>query len=185
MSKLTKVINIYGAPGSGKSTLAAELYAVLKKEGKSVELVRECIKRWAYQEKRPTVFDQMYIMTEQMREESSLYGKVDYIITDSPLFLGEFYLDYYHDSDDMPEFSRNICELAQYKGLKDERSINFYIPLDEKIYTNEGRYSNLNESKKIDELLFTQLSLQTELHVLDSNLEDRYFNARKIIEHYS
>lgn len=152
----TTVINIYGAPGSGKSTLAAELYTWMKQQGYSVELVRECIKRWAWSGHRPTVFEQTYITNEQMLEESSLYGKVEYLITDSPIVLGDFYCKYYHDSDGLYELDDHIYKEAYKRGLITD-CINLYVPIKEEIYKTEGRYSSLEEAKKLDVRMFDYL----------------------------
>lgn len=152
----TTVINIYGAPGSGKSTLAAELYAEMKKYGKSVELVREAIKPWAYEGKKPTVFEQIYITNKQMLEETSLYGKVDYLITDSPVALGDFYCQYYHNCDSLKYLWGQTYIEASKRQLVN-RPIEFFIPIDENLFQQEGRYSNLEESKLIQEKMINDV----------------------------
>jgi nicotinamide riboside kinase len=83
----TTIINLYGGPGCGKSTLAAELFAVLKQGGASVELVREYVKDWAWRGTAIGRWDQPYLIAKQLRAESALYGKVEFIITDSPILL--------------------------------------------------------------------------------------------------
>ena len=66
--KNIKRICIYGGPGSGKSTLAAEMYSLLKKKKRSVELVREWVKNWAYQNKNIKSFDQVLIFANQLHQ---------------------------------------------------------------------------------------------------------------------
>lgn len=83
----TTLINLYGGPGCGKSTLAADVYAALKKGGASVELVREYVKDWAWRGTAVGRWDQPYLIAKQLRAESALYGKVEFIITDSPILL--------------------------------------------------------------------------------------------------
>lgn len=83
----TTIINLYGGPGCGKSTLAADVYATLKKGGASVELVREYVKDWAWRGTAVGRWDQPYLIAKQLRAESALYGKVEFIITDSPILL--------------------------------------------------------------------------------------------------
>lgn len=87
----TKVINLFGGPNSGKSTAAAGLYYKLKTRGMNVELVREYVKNWAWEDRKPGTFDQPYIFGKQLRYESMLYGKVDYLVTDSPLIMSGYY----------------------------------------------------------------------------------------------
>jgi RecA/RadA recombinase len=83
----TTIINLYGGPGCGKSTLAADVFATLKKGGASVELVREYVKDWAWRGAAVGRWDQPYLIAKQLRAESALYGKVEFIVTDSPILL--------------------------------------------------------------------------------------------------
>jgi len=53
---MTRVINLLGGPGVGKSTAAAKLFAKYKDEGKSVELVREYVKDWAWEGRKNTAW---------------------------------------------------------------------------------------------------------------------------------
>lgn len=85
---LTTIINLWAGPGAGKSTTAAEVFARLKKAGYIVELVREYVKDWAWQGRTPGPWDDVYLTAKQLQAESILYGKVDYIVTDSPVGLG-------------------------------------------------------------------------------------------------
>lgn len=153
----TTVINIFGAPGSGKSTLAAELYAEMKKQGYSVELVREAIKPWAYEGKKPTVFEQIYITNKQMLEETSLYGKVAYLITDSPIPLGDFYCNYYHKSDALHLLNHSVVKNAFETGLINNHDYDFFIPLNKDTYNTEGRYSSLDQSKEIEKEMLSHV----------------------------
>jgi hypothetical protein len=87
----TTVINLFGGPGCGKSTTAAGLFFKLKVAGKSVELVREYVKAWAWQNRTVNDMDAIYLLGKQSQYESSLYGKVEYIVTDSPILLAGLY----------------------------------------------------------------------------------------------
>lgn len=175
----TAIINIYGAPGSGKSTLAAELYTYMKQNGESVELVRECIKKWAWQGHKPSVFEQIYITNQQMLEESSLYGKVNFLITDSPLALGSFYCNYYHSSNLLDYLANNIYKIAKEKLLV-SNVINLYVPIDETIYNSEGRYSSLEEALFIDKML--QKQIPNEIKILDGLASNRLINSIEYVK---
>jgi len=91
---MTKIINFYGAPSSGKSTEAAKLFALMKSDGKNVELVTEYAKEWAWEQRSVGMFDQLFIVANQIQRETRLFGQVDTIITDSPVLLGVFYEEY-------------------------------------------------------------------------------------------
>lgn len=96
---MTKIINIAGAPGAGKSTTAAGLFHLMKLKKFNVELVTEWIKGGVWEERFNLFNDQLYITAKQNRQLHRLIGKVDYIISDSPLFLGAIYAPFnYHNA---------------------------------------------------------------------------------------
>lgn len=175
----TTVINIYGAPGSGKSTLAAELYAFMKQNGYSVELVREEIKDWAWQGKKPTVFEQIYITNKQMLAETNLYGKVEYLITDSPIYLGDFYNQYYHNCSALKGLEQAKIDQGFKLGVLSKNIIDLYTPIDDSIYKTEGRYSSLEEAKQLDKELLRYLDNKhcMDLRILNGSPCNRYMNA--------
>src|SRR4051812_30110643 len=92
----TTLINLWGGPGSGKSTTAAGVFSAMKMAGVSCELVTEYVKQWAWRGDKIGDFDDVYLTAKQLRRESCLYGKVEYIITDSPISLGALYERLYH-----------------------------------------------------------------------------------------
>lgn len=85
----TRVINLFGGPGAGKSTTAAGLFHLMKLEGIKCELVTEYAKELVYEER--SLADGILIFAQQHRRMKRLAGKVDYIITDSPLVMSEVY----------------------------------------------------------------------------------------------
>lgn len=145
-STRTTIINLYGGPGTGKSTLSCELFAELKKAGHSVELVREYVKDWAWEGKKVGAFDQIYIAGKQAKREYSLYGKVDYIITDSPLLLSPFYEQYYGKQKIVEDSVKNFISFSESKG---QEYLPFFIERKKK-YVSEGRYETEEEAKQID-----------------------------------
>lgn len=88
---MPQIISLYGPPGSGKSTAAAALYLHYKHQHQNVEMVREYVKDWAWQNKPIQPHDISYITLNQAYSESILLGKVDIIITDSPIYLNAYY----------------------------------------------------------------------------------------------
>lgn len=134
-------INLYGGPSSGKTTLSALLFAELKLRHKSVELVREFAKEMVYQD-----FDmhnlrepiRIFIMAEQMRRESILHNKVDFLITDSPVLIAAYYYNDPH-------------AVALAKNMLYDGELHFFIKRDENMpFEKYGRAHNEEESKKID-----------------------------------
>jgi adenylate kinase family enzyme len=90
---MSLIVNIWGGPGSGKSSTAAHLFAKMKQAGYSCELVSEEAKKIVWEGHLNLLEDQWYISAMQNRKLMRLKGKVDYIITDSPLLMGTLYMD--------------------------------------------------------------------------------------------
>lgn len=148
MSKTT-IINLYGGPGSGKSTSAAYLYYVLKAQGKNVELVREYVKDWAWEKRTMTTYDQIYFLGKQVRRESMLYGKVDYIVTDSPVMMNLYYAQRYC-SLALAEGIRAATLSFYRQGIEDGHKHHHFLLQRNKPYASEGRYQTEAEAKEID-----------------------------------
>lgn len=87
----TRVINFIGAPGAGKSTAAASVFVLMKRAGISCELINEYAKQLVWRESHGMLNNQVYILAKQYEQQERLRGKVNYIITDSPLLLNHYY----------------------------------------------------------------------------------------------
>jgi len=66
---MKKIICLYGGPGSGKSTTCAGLYYKLKLKGFNVEMNREYIKEWVWEDREVKEGDQTYFFSKQARRE--------------------------------------------------------------------------------------------------------------------
>lgn len=86
-----KVINLWGGPGSGKSTLAAGLFNIMKSLGFKVELALEAAKDETYEGNRTTLDNQFLLAALQDHRLRRLVGHVDWVVTDSPIPIGEVY----------------------------------------------------------------------------------------------
>jgi nicotinamide riboside kinase len=150
---MCQVINLYGGPGTGKSTTAAGLFAKMKQAGLKVELVREYAKDLVYDGRHNIIQDdQLYIFAKQNRRMRMLHDHVDYIITDSPLFLSVVYGKLYENMS--YTFSELILEY--YKKYD---NINIFITrnLEEHSYQKYGRDQTQVEAIKIDESIKNDL----------------------------
>ena len=93
-----KVINLFGSPGCGKSTQAMGLAYRMKMMGLNVELVTEYAKDLVWQDRLDNMLDQQeYIFAKQNHRLHRLRGKVDYVVTDSPIIFGIVYMS--HDAE--------------------------------------------------------------------------------------
>lgn len=133
----TIVVNLLGAAGSGKSTLAAEVFYKLKKKGVNCEYVTEYAKGIVYEENYNRLQDQLLVLSNQFHSINMLKGKVDVVITDSPLLVSIFY---------NKEFTKNPMP---YKLMEDlvmycystSDNINYFIKRNH-VYKQEGRYQD-------------------------------------------
>jgi len=138
VNKGCTVINFAGAPGAGKSTLAADLFVEMKRRGHNVELVTEYAKDCVWKGRHETLKDQVYMLGKQHNRLFHMRDKVDFVITDSPLFL----LIYYGDTMG-PTYTKFVIEL--YRSYN---NINFYIRRT-KPYNPIGRNQTESESDEI------------------------------------
>jgi hypothetical protein len=131
------VVNLYGGPGTGKSTTAAELFALLKRKDFNAELATEYAKDIVWEGRGYLLSDQIYIFAKQNRKLMRLYGKVDIVVTDSPLLLCYFYSNNPH-----------ILALIQ-EEVKKADHLHFFL-MREKSYNPKGRYQTESQACEID-----------------------------------
>ncbi len=143
----TTLINLWGGPGSGKSTTAAAVFTDMKQRGISCELVREYVKTWAWRGGKIGEWDDVYITAKQLRNESALYGKVEYIITDSPLSLGQLYERLYKPgSTTMAQLCASLRDRQRAAGL---RVVDCLVRRT-KPYVAAGRWEDETAARRID-----------------------------------
>lgn len=135
-----------GGSGVGKSTLAAGLYYRMKLNKINVELVREYVKTLAWQGAKIGQFDQVNIFGEQCKLEHTLYGKVDYIVTDSPIVLAPVYEYFYHKDSMVEEAAIKFVKRAKESGVK---HLNFLLERG-RSYDERGRFQTEEEAKVVD-----------------------------------
>lgn len=146
-------INFFGGPGSSKSTTASRLFSQLKERGISVEQVSEYVKSWAYSNREPKEFDQIYLFAKQQHYEYRFLKEgVKNIVTDSPTLLSEFYADYY--------FQHNIRDgIAILNDSYEEKfpSLNIFLNRADKPFQQQGRFHSEKESREIDTAIYNFL----------------------------
>ena len=88
---MTLVCNLFGGPGIGKSTIAAGLFSELKQREVSTELATEYAKDQVWEESFRTMDNQLFMFANQHHRIWRLLGKVDVVVTDSPMLLSIYY----------------------------------------------------------------------------------------------
>lgn len=137
--KKTIIISLFGPPGCGKSTCAAYCFSKLKMLGVNCELVTEFAKDKVWEQNNEALSNQIYIFAKQYYRITRCAGKVDVIITDSPLALSPFY-----NKD--PDIDKPLKELVFAISNK-YYNINYFLRRVKK-YNPIGRLQNETESNE-------------------------------------
>ena len=140
---MKKIVYLYGGPGIGKSTTAAHLFALAKQDGINAELVREYIKDWVWEGREIRPGDQPYIASQQSRKERICFGLLDLIISDSPMYLGQFYEEKYDDS--YPVCKHLIKKHMEFADRAGYEFIHIFLKRM-KEYNPAGRYQTEDEA---------------------------------------
>lgn len=143
----TLLVNLYAGPGAGKSTAAAYVFSRLKMMGVNAELVTEYAKDKVW-EKCDTAFKcQLYVNAKQVFRLSRVNGKVDVMITDSPLLLGAIYSN-----------EKHVIDAAIGEDRKYTNRLDFFIGRNPKrAYVQAGRHQNFDEAVQLDTEIKTLL----------------------------
>ena len=150
MSTKTTTVNLFGGPGTGKSTTAAYVFALLKLRGVNAELVPEYAKRKVWEESiKGVARNQLYIFAKQQHAVFCCLGKVDVVVTDSPLLLS-----LHHGAG----LSKSFKALVLEEALK-QNPLNIFL-LRAKTYNPTGRTETEEEAKRIDVSIRNILDLE-------------------------
>lgn len=166
----TIVINLFGASCVGKSTTAAALFAELKRQGYHTELIREYVKGWAHLGLTPSGYDQVYLFGKQARFESQLYGKMEVLVTDSPLLISGFYENWHLNREISTPSILNFIKYAEEQGVI---YVNFWL---EKYghFDTRGRFESEESSKAVHRAMRPWLeNLGIRLTTVDVDDRDR------------
>ncbi len=162
----TIVINLFGEPSAGKSTAAMDITAKLKRAGINAEYISEFAKDKVYEHNEEVFDHQEYIFGKQSFKMGRVRGKVQVIVTDSPLL---FSILYNNDDKDILDEDFNKVVLKMFNSY-DNR--NFVLTRYHK-YENEGRRQNEWEATDVRYDLLNLLNdLDISYEWCTSNSED-------------
>ena len=170
--KETLIINLIGGPGSGKSTCASGIFYQLKKMGVNCELALEFAKDKVWEESYKILDDQFYIFGKQYHKLFRLCGKVDVVITDSPLIVSMLY-------NKMPSVYFNDFVIEQFNMFN---NLTFFVNRPEH-YQTEGRIQTKKESQNLDGILkhllndfnvhFTEVSCEDAVDMIVNTVKEK------------
>lgn len=172
-------ISLYAGPGAGKSTGSSMIYSLLKQKGYNVELAREFVKLWAYQNRPVKEFDQVTIAGNQMDEEFKyLSNGVEVIVTDSPVYLSAIYAEYYFPQLDIHSHIESIADRYEERYP----SINIFLDRADKKYKKEGRYQTYEQALEMDSIMLNLLKIKKESGIIDNFEIVKYNEYQKMID---
>lgn len=146
----SKIINLFSGPGAGKSTQASGLFTEMKKHHMSVEYTYEFPKEVAWEGNVSQLKDQFFITANQHRNISRLYGKVEYIIVDSPIILGCFYEQRYGGGYPASFYATSGLSRFLWELFGQYNNINIFLKRNNDTYDPNGRLQDLKEAIEID-----------------------------------
>lgn len=142
------VVNLFGVPSAGKSTGASYIFSKLKMLGINAELVTEYAKDKVWEKSEEVFNNQIYIFGKQSFRLSRLKGKVDVVVTDSPLPLSLFYNTDKILGQPFNDLVMNIFN--SYDNMN-------YLLLRDKPYNPIGRFQTEEESNELCEPMINLL----------------------------
>ena len=141
----------------------------MKMAGLNVELLQEYIKSKVFEENPYPFKDQLYVFAKQNKKQRELNGKVDYIITDSPLLMSLVY------NQTEPDLFNDL--VMQYYNQYD--NLNFLLKRNH-VYHKEGRHQTEHEADIVGEELEKLLNqYNVEYKTLPSN--ESMYNILQIL----
>lgn len=145
--KNTLVINMLAGPGAGKTACAWEVASELKKRNFVTEYVPEYAKELVWDGNTELLDgsrkNQMQLLAVQENRIHRLVGKVDFIVTDSPILLNPLYLTE-GTAAEKQEYTDSVFQrFNQYN--------NFCVFVERgQSFEKEGRIHNEEQSRQID-----------------------------------
>ena len=148
---MSKLVNLFGGPGIGKSSIAAGIFYKLKKRHISCNNPYEFPKILAWDKNYPAIQDQLYVCANQHRGIAQSYGKVDYIIIDSPIMFSTIYHSYYTKGYPAEYYGKAFHQMVVDLHNKYD-NLNILLKRTSDKINKEERFQNLEKSIEIDDL---------------------------------
>jgi hypothetical protein len=148
--KKSKLINLFCGPGGGKSSIAAGLLYKLKTKHITCDAPYEFPKILAWDENKSAIQDQLYVFANQHRGIVKSYGKVDYIILDSPILLSLIYKNKYNENAYPSNLYKQSFDQLVIDTHKMYDNLNILLKRGNTNHNINERYQNLDDSIQLD-----------------------------------
>lgn len=146
----THIVNFFAGPGAGKSTTATGLFSRLKALGINAEYVPEFAKDLTWEDRTRALACWPYVFGEQLFRIERLVGKVEVIVTDSPVLLAATYApDWPVEISGITDFYSSAALTVAMAHHRQHESTNFFIKRT-KPYHTAGRGQTEEEAWQLD-----------------------------------
>jgi len=153
---MSKLVNLFAGPGAGKSGIAAGITYELKRRHIQCNNPYEFPKNLAWDKNYPAIKDQLYVFANQHRGIAQAYGKVDFIVIDSPILFSTIYHSYYTEGYPAEFYGQSFHDLVVDLHNKYD-SVNILLERGETNHNEGERFQDLKQSLEIDALCKTIL----------------------------
>jgi hypothetical protein len=147
-----KVVNFCAGPSAGKTTNALELASMLKRARLNVGYIPEYAYELVLQENWTALDDQLHVLGEQAHRQYRALDKLDWIVTDCPLFLTLHYSQQankkFQDTA-VSHWKYALNQLALQTFCRYD-NLTYFVERGDRQFLQAGRVQNEEESKKID-----------------------------------
>lgn len=167
----TIVVNLIAGPCAGKSTVTSGVFYKLKMAGVDCEMALEYAKDRVWEEAFATMDDQIYVFGKQYHGIRRLNGKVQVIITDSPILLSIYYSKM--DSEYFNDFV--VEQFNKFDNMT-------YVIERNTVYNQNGRVHTEEQSKEIDKILVNILEYNNIKYKTVKNTDAVDIITRDILE---
>ena len=147
---MSKIINLFGGPGIGKSSIANGLTYKLKKKHISCDNPYEFPKLLAWDDNHSAIRDQLYVLANQHRGIVKSYGKVDFIILDSPILLSLTYRNYYKSNEYPATLYGESFDKLVLDTFNQYDNINIVLNRSIGLHNEKERYQTLEQAILLD-----------------------------------
>ena len=159
--KDTLVVNLFAGPSTGKSSTMAGVFSEIKWRGIDAEMAPEYAKEKVWEESYKVLENQIYIFGKQLHTIHRLIGKVDCVITDSPLLLSLIYGRH---------MTKAFHDLV-LETFNSHRTLNIFLNRKKK-YNPNGRMQTSEEACLIDDEI-KQMLINNEIEFVEIDSEPK------------
>jgi len=137
----TRVLNFFSGPGAGKSTTKAGTFFELKCAGAKAAQIEEYATERSFAEDWETLANQRKVLCKQEKRQRRLLGKVNWIVTDSPIVLSCLY--------GRNEFATSEFRQEVWEKFNAYENVNIWVDRV-KPYQLYGRHHSEDEARELD-----------------------------------